>query len=454
MTSPFLQATYAPVDDEIDAVDLAVSGELPVALDGLFLRNGPNPAFEPQDPYRWFGGDGMVHGIWLSGGRAARYRNRWVRTFGLELERREGRCLLPTLGIPREPVPEALERGELVKNAANTHIISHGGKLLCLFESGEPYELDDQLETVGSYRFDGNLQGPMTAHPKVDPATGKLHFFGYAPFEPWLRYHCSDTSGELTVSEEVTLPRPVMMHDFAITDQSAVFLDSPLVFDLEHAMQGGAAFRWLPEHGMRLGVLPFDDPGGIQWYDVPEPGFAFHTYNAWRDGEKTVLVCGRKAQVEFDGAPPKEPESLWRYTIDPGTGKVSSEQLNDQHAVLPRIDDRRTGQPTRYGYAAGIVGHKGMMDWDALVRFDLVSGAHVAYRWPPGSICGEPVFAPDPDRSGELDGWVLQLVQEPSGAKTELCVLNAADIELGPVARVHLPQLVPNGFHGSWVAYP
>lgn len=451
MNSPFLQASYAPVNNEIDVTGLQVTGELPRELNGVFLRNGPNPAFEPQEPYRWFGGDGMVHGIWLSGGEARRYRNRWVRTFGLELERRAGRSLFPTLGIPKEPVPEALERGEMVKNAANTHVIAHGGKLLCLFESGEPYELDAELETVGAYRYGGRLQGPMTAHPKIDPVSGSLHFFGYAPFEPWLRYHCADRAGELVVSEEVGLPRPVMMHDFAITDRAAIFLDSPLVFDLEHAMQGGAAFRWLPEHGMRLGVLPFDDPGAIAWYDVPETGFAFHTYNAWCEGDKTVLVCGRKEKIEFDGAPPKDPESLWRYTIDPASGKVSSERLSDLHAVLPRIDERLTGRPNRYGYAAGILGHERMMDWDALVRFDLASGAHVAYQYPAGAICGEPVFAPDPARSGELDGWVLQLVQAPDGNGTDLCVLTAAAIEAGPVARVHLPQIVPNGFHGSWV---
>lgn len=451
MSSVFLQGSYAPISVELDSTTLPVSGELPRALHGRFLRNGPNPAYEPEPPYRWFGGDGMVHGIWLADGRAQRYRNRWVKTFGLQLERRAGRCLFPTLGIPREPVAAMVERGEMVKNAANTHVIRHAGKWLCLFESGEPYEINEELETVGAYRFNGQLPGPMTAHPKLDPVTGELHFFGYSPFPPYLRYYRAGTDGAITHCWEIELPRPVMMHDFAITDQAAIFIDAPVVFDLQRALHGGAAYQWEPQHGLRLGVMPFDNPQDIRWYHAPDTGFSFHTYNAWREGNRTVLVCGRKERMDFDGAPTDKPEALWRYTIDPLRQTVRSEQLDDLHAVLPRIDERRIGRPTRFGYATTVLGHTRMIDWDGIVQFDLHSGARRTYQWPAGAICGEAVFAADPARDGELDGWLLQLVQNPQRHATDLCVLEAANIEAGPVARVHLPLTVPNGFHGSWL---
>jgi carotenoid cleavage dioxygenase len=92
-----------------------------------------------------------------------------------------------------------------------------------------------------------------------------------------------------------------------------------------------------------------------------------------------------------------------------------------------------------------------MIDWDAIVQFDLLSGTRKTFQWPAGSIGGEPVYAPDPDRDGELDGWVLQLVQDRERKATDLCILDAAQVEAGPVARVHLPRTVPNGFHGSWL---
>src|SRR5438128_2452717 len=78
--NPFLAGNYAPVADEVILTDLEVRGAVPEALDGRYLRIGPNPLGDPPQPYHWFVGDGMVHGIELAGGRARTYRNRWVRT--------------------------------------------------------------------------------------------------------------------------------------------------------------------------------------------------------------------------------------------------------------------------------------------------------------------------------------------------------------------------------------
>ena len=62
---------------------------------------------------------------------------------------------------------------------ANTNIIWHGGKLLALEEGHAPFELDPiSLASVGSHDYAGKLQGPMTAHPKVDHETGEMLFFG------------------------------------------------------------------------------------------------------------------------------------------------------------------------------------------------------------------------------------------------------------------------------------
>ena len=36
------------------------------------------------------------------------------------------------------------------------------------------------IESVGHFTFGGQLTRAFTAHPKLDPDTGALHFFGYA----------------------------------------------------------------------------------------------------------------------------------------------------------------------------------------------------------------------------------------------------------------------------------
>ena len=79
--NPYLSGNYAPVHDEVTAVDLEVSGSIPQHLDGRYLRIGPNPLGDP-DParYHWFLGAGMAHGLRLRDGKAHWYGNRWVRS--------------------------------------------------------------------------------------------------------------------------------------------------------------------------------------------------------------------------------------------------------------------------------------------------------------------------------------------------------------------------------------
>ena len=75
---PFLSGNYAPWPMEGEVQHLAMTGKLPRELNGTLYRNGPNPQFPPRGRYHWFDGDGMIHAITLTGGKA-RYRNRWVR---------------------------------------------------------------------------------------------------------------------------------------------------------------------------------------------------------------------------------------------------------------------------------------------------------------------------------------------------------------------------------------
>ncbi|MGH7291457.1 MAG: carotenoid oxygenase family protein, partial [Myxococcota bacterium] len=77
-----LSGNYAPVMDELTRFDLPVQGAIPPELHGLYVRNGANPA--TGESSHWFLGDGMLHGVRLEGGRAAWYRNRYVRTTKLE----------------------------------------------------------------------------------------------------------------------------------------------------------------------------------------------------------------------------------------------------------------------------------------------------------------------------------------------------------------------------------
>src|SRR4051794_9870981 len=90
--SPFLEGNYAPVREETTAETLKVVGKLPAELEGMYVRNGPDPHFEPKGAYHWFDGDGMLHGVRIAGGKAS-YRSRYVRTAGFVEEEKAGKAL-------------------------------------------------------------------------------------------------------------------------------------------------------------------------------------------------------------------------------------------------------------------------------------------------------------------------------------------------------------------------
>ena len=111
-------------------------------------------------------------------------------------------------------------------------MIAHAGRILALVETSFPTEITRELDTVGCWDFGGRLTTGMTAHPKICPRTGEMHFFGYSFAEPYLTYHRADAAGALVQSEVIPVAGPTMVHDFAITDRHVVFMDLPLVFDL------------------------------------------------------------------------------------------------------------------------------------------------------------------------------------------------------------------------------
>ena len=456
--NPFLQGNFAPWRMEGDAPDLEVVGELPRDLRGTYYRNGPNQALEPIGRYHWFDGDGMIHAIRLEDGRAS-YRNRWVLSDGLKEERAAGQALYPGL---LEIKPTEAPR---FKVTANTNIVAHAGKLLALVESSLPTELRlGTLETVGLYDFAGKLAGAMTAHPKIDPATGEMLFFGYSPFPPFLQYHVADRAGAIVHSEPIDVAWPSMIHDFAVTDRHTIFLLCPIVFDFAKAANGGSIFSWEPERGTRIGVMPrLGTSADVRWFDT-DPCYVFHPMNAYEEGREIVLDVERYEQLLFmspDSARnpdwrDKQVARLHRWRIDLEAGTLRSQALDDHEGEFPRVDERLVGRKHRFGYFAAI-GPEGnptlRPEFTAVAKIDLERGGRVDVRaHGEGNGCGEPVFIPRRANAAEDDGWVVYLAYDRGENASELVIVDARDFTAEPVARVRLPHRVPYGFHGNWVA--
>ncbi len=428
----FQRDNYAPVSDELTDFDLPVEGAIPPELDGWYLRNGPNPR---QATAHWFTGDGMIHGVRLEGGRAAWYRNRWVRTDSFKED---------------FPLYNADGTRNLRASVANTHVVNHAGKTLALVESSLPYEITNDLETVGAYDFGGKLVDSMTAHPKICPTTGELHFFGYGNiFAPHVTYHRADANGELTINRPLDVKALTMMHDFALTAEHVIFMDLPIVFNLDIALKGESdmPYRWDDNYGARLGVMRRDDPfGPVRWFEI-DPCYVFHIANAYDDGQTIVLQAVRYPELWRDSGASDEAAVLWSWTIDLQSGKVNERQLDDRSVEFPRIDDRLTGREARYAVSVGT---------NKLVRYDLNSGGAVEHAFGTAESAGRPgeaVFVPSTTGpADESNGWYLGYVYDQARDGSDLVILDASDFAGKPVARIKLPRRVPYGFHGNWIS--
>ena len=232
---------------------------------------------------------------------------------------------------------------------ANTHVIEHAGHIFALVETSYPTELTPQLETVGSFDYEGRLRTAMTAHPKLCPVTGELHFFGYGFAPPYLTYHRVDASGKLVQSEEIEGPGPSMMHDFAITQSHVVFMDLPIVFAPERMSEGRFPYAWNDDYGARLGVMPRGGSSAdVVWLEV-EPCYVFHPMNAFDDGDRVVLDVARYPELWRTGTERFDSAYLHRFSLDLESRKVGEHPLDDRPVEFPRVDERRTGLPYRYG---------------------------------------------------------------------------------------------------------
>lgn len=438
-TSPYLAGNFAPVDHERTCEQLRVSGELPRELAGVLLRNGPNPVGAVDSKHHWFIGDAMLHAIEIADGAARAYRNRFIRTPAIE------RSLgLPAAPRSRHPLP--------MQASGNVSVIEHAGRILALPEVGLPYELDTQLTTRGEYDFAGALRSSMTAHPKIDPVSGELLLFGYDFGPVHLRYHRVTKDGALDRTIEIATPKPSMIHDFGVTQTRVVFMDLPVQFDVELAVNGySMPFRWNDRAEARVGVLSRDATSdSVRWIEI-EPCYVYHVLNAYDDGAKIVMDVVRHPRT-FDQNRnwPFEDQlgKLVRWTIDEVAGSLDEQPLDLTPQEFPRVSPRVETLQHRYGYAVEL--DPSGFHFRGLLKHDLKSGSRERHEVGPGRAASEGVFVPR--GPGEDEGYLIAPVYDASTNTSDVIVIDAQDFSAPPVATIHLPVRIPFGFHGNFVS--
>jgi carotenoid cleavage dioxygenase-like enzyme len=459
-----LDGNNAPIDREDHFEDLAVIGQMPSDFSGLYVRNGPNAYYPPDWRYHAYDGDGMLHAVRFQAGRVS-YRNRWIRTAGLQQEQAAGHALWRGIKEPfRGDRP-----GEPLKNTANTDVKFHAGRLLAMwYRSGLPYALDPHtLETQDPADAAGALPR-MSAHARPDEHTGELMWFDYGLQAPYMRYGVIGPDRTLRHAIDVPLPGPSLPHDMAITQHYTVLHDFPLRPDPQALAAGRYKLRFDPSQPSRFAVLPrYGRTEDIRWFEA-KPAYMLHVVNAWEDGDEVVMVgtpyrLHEDAQGQIDARRLERTIQLrqrdfllyeWRFDLR--SGRTRERVLDDVlNTEFPVIHSAYQGRPNRWSYHVVFPpGGREEPRFPGLVKYDLHTGGYIAMSAGPRWFYNEPGFAPRDDARSEDDGYLVTIAWNPVDQRSEIQVFDALGARLaeGPVARVPLPRRVPHGFHATFVS--
>ncbi|HKK74017.1 MAG TPA: carotenoid oxygenase family protein [Saprospiraceae bacterium] len=464
------------VQNEYQDLELEFDAPLPVDLNGTLFRNGNGRFVHQGVRYdHLFDGDGMLTKFTFREGKAF-YRNRYVQTREFQEEEAAGKMLYRSFGtnLPGGFWANALKTH--FKNASNTSVIWHGGKLLSLWEGGWPHEIDPYtLETKGRFHYSGYLKNSFSkvdakifpelafsAHPKIHPDTGDLHNFGVVPgLSSRLVQYQIDADGQSLPIWAKKLPAVSFTHDFILTASGKrIFFFTPVNFGLAAMFLGFkppvASIQVRQDEPIEIMVF---DPDEDQEYSFETDfGFIFHFTNGYERSDGQIVVDGflmpdfPDAEVNkqlFEGDDSATPAGiLYRYLLNLKTGEVQRERRSPYPGELPTFHPSLTGKKYRYTWCLGLPEGADYKMLDGIQKIDVEQGtAHLKSMHP--HLPGEPLFIPKSKAQKEDEGYLAVLIFNALEKTTWLYILDAET--LSEITKARLPHNIPLGFHGKFV---
>jgi carotenoid cleavage dioxygenase len=465
---------------ELSVRNLVVEGEIPAEIDGAFFRAVPDNAHTPMfDDDVALNADGMISRFNIEGG-AVDYDIKYVETERYLAEKKARRALF---GRYRNPYTDDPSVAGVDRTVANTTPVWHAGRLFMTKEDGRAYEINPHtLATAGKWDFYGSLRSEtFTAHPRIDPITGELFFFGYEAgglCSLDVAYGVADAEGNLVSEQWFEQPYCSAIHDFVITQKYAIFPIFPTTADHDRLKAGGAHWAHRQDLESWIGIMPrYGKVSEIRWIKGPAGVSAFHEVNAYDDGDLVHIdMCltdtNAFAFMREAGGIQRDQQSLQgaltRWTIDLSKPDPQIEERPlGPPGDLPRLADVDQGRPYNRAWYLSMNPQGGPpmpggpvgVNFNALMRIEPGNGRLTVMGVPPGAAISEPAHVPSSDPNH--GGWLLSVVDIPNGPpgqsaphdyQSELWIVAADEVEKGPVAKVKTGLALRSQVHGSWVS--
>lgn len=485
MPHPVHEAIFRSQPREESRVVTAVSGSLPRDLNGTFFRTGPGLLELGDDTLNFFDGHALIAGTSFQDGKVT-FRSRYVRTPLYEKETSAGRMLQRRV-FTNLPARWSNFFALVIGNNAMHDVYAWGQgphrRVVAGFDAGH-FALDPStLETLGPERWGGVVtqgceMGPM---PYADPATGRL--IGWIKRVGVARPDALSFV-ELDAAFAVVKQTPfhplgasnAFVHDqratanwYVATEQAprlapakAIWGKSTL-YEAFEVTAGATATLLLVSRDDGRRSVRIALAGGVE--------IAFHVINAFDDGQRVIVdVCAYDGAIAFGAAASALhrrrtgvarlhsalPVPL-RLVVDPLAGKILEQRrIASLQFEAPEVPERVMGRRYRVAYAptpgpgAELPDPGGYFYFPALAKLDMESGEAKVWSAGADAIVSPPAFVSRPSANAEDDGWLLSYVLEQDGVS--VVVLDARQIEAGPVAKARVCDHLPGVSHTRWAA--
>lgn len=455
--------------DAFVAANLDVDGHLPTYVKGTYYLNGPGLFERNNIPYEhWLDGDGIVRRIVVTP-YSANYTSTYVMSRKVETEIAENQPLYRNFGTSLR-FSRLNEFSLGLEGNVNVSVYLVNDKLLAFGEQTMPYELmQTSLETLNKCSFNNQIRAelPFSGHPKWDSKKDKLFNFGIRYLKTRAMLHFFEFNEDFSLSQKGSagIPYAANIHDFAISDDYALFYITPYILNWTAFQRSSKplmkCLEWDPEQPSQVLVINRKDCSVQCRLSLPRGNWCLHLVAARNDSTHITLDLIEAPAPYFDQYLREglftdiKPSNLLRLEIDAKDGllKRQSETLLKEHIDFPATHPNPGKNEEDLFWALAMPTHNPGEPsfYNRIVCINAKTGDILDdYKAPKNHFFGaEPVIIANPSQSD--DAVVMIQEYDLSQDQSRYVFFRAFQLNYGPIAKIHLPQFDPIGFHSSWV---